>query len=88
MQEHYSKGIDEIKVLLPGRTREAIFAQAGKMGLTENRFWQPDEDRVLRALYPESGVAGVREELPHRTILAIKYRVTYLGLRFLKRKKQ
>lgn len=88
MQEHYSEGIDEINVLLPGRTREAIFAQACKMGLTETRFWQPDEDRVLRALYPEFGVAKVREMLPHRTIPAIKHRVTYLRLRFLKRKKR
>lgn len=86
MQEHYSKGIDEIKVLLPERTREAIFAQAGKMGLTEPRLWRPDEDRVLRALYPESGVMRVRERLPHRTIPAIKHRAMYLGLRFLRRK--
>lgn len=81
MQAHYSKGIDKIKALLPARTREAIFAQAGKMGLTEPRIWQPDEDRLLRAIYPESGVSGVREKLPHRTIPAIKHRATSLGLR-------
>lgn len=87
MRTCYRNGIDEMKALLPGRTREAIFAQAGKMGLTETRLWQPDEDRVLRALYPESGVAGVREGLPHRTIPAIKHRVTYLVLRLIKIKK-
>lgn len=86
MQEHYRKGINEIKTLLPGRTREAIFAQAGKMGLTETRFWQPDEDRVLREIYPQSGVPGVRERLPHRSAPAIKHRVTFLGLRSTKRK--
>ena len=88
MQEHYGKGIDEIKALLPDRTREAIFVQAGKMGLTETRFWQPDEDRVLIAFYPESGVAGVQERLPHRTNPAIKHRATSLGLRSFKRKKK
>ncbi|HHA1914420.1 TPA: hypothetical protein ACOEDZ_000940 [Enterobacter asburiae] len=86
MQAHYSKGIDKIKALLPDRTREAIFAQAGKMGLTEPRLWQPVEDRVLRDIYPEGGVPGVRERLPHRTIPAIKHRVKALELRSFKRK--
>lgn len=88
MQEHYSKGIDKIKALLPARTREAIFAQAGKMELTEPRFWQPDEDSLLRAIYPESGACGVQEKLPHRTIPAIKHRVKALGLGSFKRKKR
>ena len=88
MQAHYSKGIDKIKALLPTRTREAIFAQAGKMGLTEPRFWLPDEDSLLRAIYPESGARGVQEKLPHRTIPAIKHRATNLGLRSFKRKKR
>ncbi len=44
MHAHYSKGIDKIKAPLPDRTREAIFAQTGKMGLTEARLWQPVED--------------------------------------------
>lgn len=88
MQAHYSKGIDKIKALLPARTREAIFAQAGKMGLTEPRLWQPDEDSLLRAIYPESGARGVKEKLPHRTLPAIKHRATSLGLRSFKRKKR
>ncbi|HFQ9142010.1 TPA: sigma factor-like helix-turn-helix DNA-binding protein [Enterobacter cancerogenus] len=88
MQAHYSKGIDKIKALLPDRTREAIFAQAGKMGLTEPRFWQPDEDSLLRAIYPESGARGVQNMLPHRTIPAIKHRATSLGLRSFKSKKR
>ncbi len=87
MQAHYSKGIDKVKALLPDRTREAIFAQAGKMGLTEARLWQPDEDSLLRAIYPESGARGVQEKLPHRTIPAIKHRATSLGLRSFKKKK-
>lgn len=86
MQAPYSKGIDKIKASLPDRTREAIFAQAGKMGLTEARLWQPVEDRVLRDIYPEGGVTGVRERLPHRTIPAIKHRVKALGLRSFRRK--
>lgn len=86
MQAHYSKGIDKIKASLPDRTREAIFAQAGKMGLTEARLWQPVEDRVLRDIYPEGGVPGVRERLPHRTLPAIKHRVKALGLRSFRRK--
>lgn len=86
MPAHYSKGIDKIKASLPDRTREAIFAQAGKMGLTEARLWQPVEDRVLRDIYPEGGVTGVRERLPHRTIPAIKHRVKALGLRSFRRK--
>ncbi|HGN9109571.1 TPA: hypothetical protein ACK1J9_001545 [Enterobacter hormaechei] len=88
MQAHYIKGIDKIKVLLPDRTREAIFAQAGKMGLSEARLWQPVEDRGLRDIYPEGGVSGVRERLPHRTIPAIKHGVKALGLRSFKRKKR
>lgn len=88
MQAHYSKGIDKIKALLPARTREAIFAQAGKMRLTKPRLWQPDEDSLLRAIYPESGARGVKEKLPHRTIPAIKHRATSLGLRSFKRKKR
>lgn len=88
MQVHYSKGIDKIKALLPARTWEAIFAWAGKMGLTEARLWQPVEDRVLRNIYPEGGVPGVRERFPHRTSPAIKHRVKALGLRSFKRKKR
>ncbi|WP_233628684.1 hypothetical protein [Citrobacter amalonaticus] len=88
MQAHYSKGIDKINASLPDRTREAIFAQAGKMGLTEARLWQPVEDCVLRDIYPDGGVPGVRERLPHRTIPAIKHRVKALGLRSFKRKKR
>lgn len=86
MKAHYRKGIGGINALLPDRTQGAIFAQAAKMGLTETQFWQPDEDRVLRALYPDYGVSGVRERLPHRTISSIKHRVTYLRLRSAKRK--
>ena len=86
MQAHYIKGIDKINASLPDRTREAIFAQAGKMGLTEARLWQPVEDCVLRDIYPERGVPGVRERLPHRTIPAIKHRVKALGLRSFRRK--
>ncbi|MBE3287112.1 hypothetical protein [Enterobacter cloacae complex sp. P31C] len=86
MQAHYSKGIDKIKASLPDRTREAIFAQTGKMGLTEARLWQPVEDRVLRDIYPEGGVTGVWERLPHRTIPTIKHRVKALGLRSFRRK--
>lgn len=88
MQAHYSKGIDKINASLPDRTREAIFAQAGKMGLTEARLWQPVEDCVLRDIYPERSIPGVRERLPHRTIPAIKHRVKALGLRSFKRKKR
>ncbi|WPA29262.1 hypothetical protein R1Q26_05960 [Klebsiella quasipneumoniae] len=87
MRAHYKKGIDGMKLLLPERSRGAIVAQAGKMGLTEARLWLPDEDRVLREIYSESGVAGVREKLPHRTIPAIKHRAASLGLRSFKRKK-
>lgn len=86
MRVHYKKGIDGMTLLLSERTRGAIVAQAGKMGLTEARLWQPDEDRVLREVYPEGGVPGVRERLPHRTIPAIKHRVTFLKLRSAKRK--
>ena len=86
MRAHYKKGIDGMTLLLPERTRGAIVAQAGKMGLTEARLWQPDEDRVLREIYPEGGVPGVRERLPYRTIPAIKHRVKALGLRSFKRK--
>ncbi|MGQ6230853.1 DUF2931 family protein [Serratia sp. IR-2025] len=85
---YIDKGINKIKASLPDRTREAIFAQAGKMGLTELRLWQPVEDGVLRDIYPEGGVPGVREGLPHRTIPAIKHRVKALGLRSFKRKKR
>ncbi|MGX5076446.1 hypothetical protein [Enterobacter mori] len=88
MRTHYKNGIDSIKPLLPERSRRAIFAQAGKMGLTEIRFWLPDEDGLLRAIYPESGARGVQEKLPHRTIPAIKHRATSLGLRSFKRKKR
>ncbi|EEJ3565707.1 hypothetical protein AA437_002263 [Salmonella enterica subsp. enterica] len=68
------------------RTRDAVFVQAGKMGLTETRTWQPDEDRVLSALYLVSGPRGVRERLPHRTLPAIKHRAKFLGLRYSGRK--
>ncbi|HGL4548778.1 TPA: hypothetical protein ACKE7U_002882 [Klebsiella aerogenes] len=86
MRAHYKKGIDGMKLLLPERSRGAIVALAGKMGLTETRFWLPDEDSLLRAIYPESGARGVQEVLPHRTIPAIKHRATSLGLRSFKRK--
>lgn len=85
MRAHYKKGIDGMTLLLPERTRGAIVAQAGKMGLTDTRFWQPDEDSVLREVYPEGGVPGVRERLPHRTVPAIKHRVTFLKLCSVKR---
>lgn len=58
------------------------------MELTEVRFWQSVEDRVLRNIYPEGGVPGVRERFPHRTIPAIKHRVKALGQRSFKRKKR
>jgi len=88
MRVHYKKGIDGMTLLLPERSRGAIVVQAGKMGLTEARFWQPDEDSLLKAIYPESGARGVKEKLPHRTSPAIKHRVTSLGLRSFKRKKR
>lgn len=56
------------------------------MELTEARFWQSVEDRVLRNIYPEGGVPGVQERFPHRTIPAIKHRVKALGQRSFKRK--
>lgn len=57
------------------------------MGLTGVRLWQPDEDSVLREIYPESGGLEVQEMLPHRTIQAAKHRAMNLGLSSLKRKK-
>ncbi|MCT4702679.1 hypothetical protein MUA02_12485 [Enterobacteriaceae bacterium H20N1] len=79
MLAHHRKGIDGMKALLPGHTRRATFARAGKMGLTETRLWQSDEDDLLRELYPALGISGVREKLPHRTISWIKHRVKFLG---------
>lgn len=86
MRAHYKKGIDGMVKLLSGRTRGAIVAQAGKMGLTDARLWLPDEDRVLREIYPEGSVPAVRERLPHRTVPAIKHRAKCLKVRSLKRK--
>lgn len=57
------------------------------MELTEARFWQSVEDRVLRNIYPEGGVPGVRERFPHRTIPAIKHRVKAFGAEVLQKEK-
>ncbi len=43
--------------------------------------WTRVEDTVIVRRYPLGGVAGVQDELPHRTRSAIRWRVRVLGVR-------
>lgn len=42
--------------------------------------WTPEEDAVLRQVYPVSGAAGVAAALPGRTVLSVKARVHRLAI--------
>jgi len=46
-----------------------------------NKQWTPEEEKLLRDIYPEHGIAGCYEALPHRSQSAIKNRVDLLRLR-------
>ncbi|PVZ78018.1 hypothetical protein C9426_35315, partial [Serratia sp. S1B] len=83
LSAHYNRGlgITYVQSRLPGRTKGAIRAQASKMDLTGRRPWQPYEEKILRAFYPELG-SRIVNQLPHRTLPAIKHQAKKLGLRY------
>lgn len=83
MQTHYGAGIDKMMMLLPERTRGAIFAQSALMGLSVTHPWQADELQILRQWYPKIGTKVINY-LPDRTVPAIKGQVVRMGLRYRK----
>jgi len=46
-----------------------------------NKQWTAEEEKILRTIYPEKGLAPCYEALPDRTQSAIKNRIDLLRLR-------
>ena len=82
----YVQGADACADLLPGRGRNVIQHRAGQLGMTRRKvssdeIWDDDENQVLRDRYACAGTACA-DELPGRSIRAIKQQARRQGLRF------
>ncbi|HAT1682929.1 TPA: hypothetical protein I8Y21_003640 [Klebsiella oxytoca] len=78
---HYTReGAEGLMVRLPGRSINAIFRMAEKMGVPGGRFWREEEIQLLKALYPVKGSA-VAEQLPGRSVVAVNIMARRLGLK-------
>ena len=95
LREHYPQLGRRTAKLLPGRTETACCDMAYKLGLTRKGRafpgrtpWTEDEIRILRDVYPKSGVSGVQKLLPNRSSLACSKMAIQLGLTAKRSKEQ
>ncbi|CAB1218649.1 hypothetical protein [Klebsiella michiganensis] len=63
---HYHKGLEYMQTLLPGRTRQAIYAQASHLGVTVSN-WSNQERQFLKdhhGIMPVSKIASILGRSP------------------------
>lgn len=80
IKEHYAEMGSAIMDLLPGKSHQAIYVQASKLGVTNNLQWTEQEDNTIRSLYPEIGTSA-SEFLPGRSEKSISRRALELGIK-------
>lgn len=67
---------------LPHRSRVAIYAQCGKMGLRKAiHFWSAAEVSKLRKIYGAASASEISAAFPHSTWINIRQVAQYHGLR-------
>ena len=84
LREHYPTMGRACVDLLPRRTHGAVRSRAHTLGLSWFRKWNSEDTEVLRAVYPEGGVAAVCVALPHRNAESVRSKAYQLGLRLSK----
>lgn len=93
LTKHYPMMGKNVQILLPNRTPLAIQARARKLHLTQivptipKNAWTEKEDTLIQEMYPIKGASYIKEQLPHRTVIAIKQRASVLGLKKPPKKK-
>ena len=76
-----SKTLDDILILLPGRSRSSVFSLVRKLGLSRPLSdWTADELQILREYYPTEGSAIARR-LPGRQTKTVNQKAFQLGIR-------
>lgn len=80
---HYAAGMpmQDVMVLLPGRTRRTILAMADKLGIKRPSRWSQKECDILKDWYPSEGRKAA-ERLPGRTADAVKLKACELGVEY------
>jgi len=77
----------QLMELLPNRSWSAITTEGRRMRLKRvagsiQRDWRPDEDAILTRLWPSAApLDDVCEQLPNRSLSAIRQRANFLGVR-------
>jgi hypothetical protein len=75
------RNLEELKRLLPGRSRDAIVIRANRLGVC-GMNWTSDEDRAIKLCYSDYGAGYVRVTyMPYRTEVAIQCRANKLGVK-------
>lgn len=83
IKENYGKiSAKEIAKMLPGRNADTVFAQAMKLGLTNNKKnpWTPEEDEIVKKNYYALTIEELAKLLPRHPLSSVAYRPYKLGL--------
>lgn len=83
IKENYGKiSAKEIAKMLPGRNANTVFAQAMKLGLTNNKNnpWTPEEDEIVKKNYYALTIEELAKLLPRHPLSSVAYRPHNLGL--------
>lgn len=75
-----SKGRHNASCLACEREYERI--KSGRSGACKRAPWPPEEEQLIRDMYPSVGRTGILELLPHRTASAVRNKVAELGVRY------
>lgn len=78
LKANHALGLARCYKLLPLKTPGSIRQRARRLGLSSNTRWTPEEDQLLRAIYPDLLV--LKAKLPLRTKFALRHRAGALGL--------
>lgn len=73
--------LDEMKELLPGRSRASIAAKKSRMNPHKNPPWTLEEIRILRDKYGVSTAAEIEALLPLRSSAAIRRKASLLKIK-------
>lgn len=85
LKRHHTEGIHALEEALPRHTKHSIKDRLRKEGLrtTDMKMWSQAEDDILRKYVTKNGFDWDRimDELPGRTMRAVRFRAHKLGLR-------
>ena len=80
--ENYRSMGSNVSKLLPNRSISAILQRASAYGLSyeDESLWTKEEENIIITYFPEEGVVGVEQRLPHRSKKSIQGKACTMGI--------